>query len=147
MVSPGGLPAAERATYETMGMDVFTDTDILLEGIGAMLTAPPSPLPLVAALPAPALPARQLSEPESLALFRRFGVPTVPTMVCGSASEAQHTADEMGYPVVLKGVQDGVAHKSDLGLVHVGLRDADAVAKRLRCDRMCECRDPADDQR
>ena len=35
----------------------------------------------------------------------------------------------MGYPVVLKGVAEGVAHKSDLGLVHVGLRDAGAVAE------------------
>ena len=29
--------------------------------------------------------------------------------------------------MVLKGVAEGVAHKSDLGLVHVGLRDPDAV--------------------
>ena len=36
----------------------------------------------------------------------------------------------MGYPVVLKGVAEGVAHKSDLGLVHVGLRDPDAVSRR-----------------
>ena len=35
----------------------------------------------------------------------------------------------LGYPVVLKGVAEGVAHKSDLGLVHVGLRDPDAVAE------------------
>jgi acetate---CoA ligase (ADP-forming) len=31
--------------------------------------------------------------------------------------------------VVLKAVVDGVAHKSDLGLVHVGLLDAAAVAR------------------
>jgi acyl-CoA synthetase (NDP forming) len=129
IVSPGGLPPAERATYETMGMDVFTEMDIVLEGIGAMLTAPPSPLPTVAVMPAPALPARQLSEPESLALLRDFGVATVPTKLCASATDAQRAADEAGYPVVLKGVADGIAHKSDLGLVHVGLRDADAVAK------------------
>jgi acetate---CoA ligase (ADP-forming) len=129
IVSPGGLPPAERATYETMGMAVFTEMDIVLEGIGAMLAAPPSPLPTVAAMPAPALPARQLSEPESLALLHDFGVPTVATSVCHSVTDAQETADRTGYPVVLKGVQDGIAHKSDLGLVHVGLRDAAAVAK------------------
>jgi hypothetical protein len=103
--------------------------DIVLEGIGAMLTPPPSPVPEVNPMPAPALPARQLSEPESLALLRGFGVPTVPTVQCGSVTKAQQAAGEVGYPVVLKGVADGIAHKSDLGLVHVGLRDAGALAK------------------
>ena len=49
IVSPGGLPAAERATYETMGMDVFTEMDIVLEGIGAMLTARPARVPPIVA--------------------------------------------------------------------------------------------------
>jgi acyl-CoA synthetase (NDP forming) len=129
IVSPGGLPAAERATYETMGMDVFTEMDIVLEGIGALLTPPPSPVPAIAAAASPALPARQLTEPESLELLRGFGVPTVPTVVCDSVAQATAAAERMGFPVVLKGVAEGVAHKSDLGLVHVGLRDADAVAR------------------
>jgi acyl-CoA synthetase (NDP forming) len=129
IVSPGGLPEAERATYETMGMDVFTEMDIVLEGIGALMTPPPCPLPAIAVMPAPALPERQMSEPESLALLRSFGVPTVPTTLCRSALEAQKAAGQLGFPVVLKGVKDGIAHKSDLGLVHVGLRDVDAVAE------------------
>jgi len=110
-------------------MDVFTEMDIVLEGIGALLTHAPSPVPSVATLPSPVLPTRQLTEPESLALLARFGVPTVPTVLCQSESEARAAAEQIGYPVVLKGVADGVAHKSDLGLVHVGLRDADAVAR------------------
>jgi len=58
----------------------------------------------------------------------KFGVRTVPTIECNSAADAVAAATRLGYPVVLKGVADGVAHKSDLGLVHVGLRDPDAVA-------------------
>jgi acyl-CoA synthetase (NDP forming) len=129
VVSPGGLPDTERATYASIGMDVFTEMDIVLEGIGAMLTPAPVPPPAIAARPAPALPARQLTEPESLALLQNFAVPTVTTVVCASADEARAAAERIGYPVVLKGVAEGVAHKSDLGLVHVGLRDADAVAR------------------
>ncbi len=129
LVSPGGLPPAERATYEAFGVDVFTEMDVVLEGIGAMMAPAPTPLPAIAVPPAPVLPARQLTEPESLALLRGFGVPTVPTIICHSLAEALAAADKMGWPVVLKGVAEGVAHKSDLGLVHVGLRDADAVAK------------------
>jgi hypothetical protein len=69
-----------------------------------------------------------LTEPESLRLLATFGVRTVPTIACDSAADAIAAATRLGYPVVLKGVAEGVAHKSDLGLVHVGLRSPDAVA-------------------
>ena len=49
--------------------------------------------------------------------------------MAGSVDDAVTAAAEVGYPVVLKGVAEGVAHKSDLGLVHVGLHDSDAVAR------------------
>jgi acetate---CoA ligase (ADP-forming) len=128
VVTPGGMPAAERQTYITRGIDVFTDTDILLEGIGALMTAPPEPMPDAVRVAAAPLPHRQLTEPESLRLLAAYSVRVVPTVECESAADAVAAATRLGFPVVLKGVADGVAHKSDLGLVHVGLRDADAVA-------------------
>jgi len=127
IVTPGGLPEHERAWYETNGMMVFTETDIVLEGIGALLTPPPD-LPAEApSVPAPALPARPLTEPESLRLLAGFGVKVVPTTECASLAEALDAADRAGWPVVLKGVREGVAHKSDLGLVRTNLRDAAAL--------------------
>jgi acyl-CoA synthetase (NDP forming) len=140
VVTPGGMPAAERQTYLARGIDVFTDTDILLEGIGALMTQPPEAMPDVVGIPPAApLPGRQLTEPESLRLLAGYGVRTVPTMECGSVEDAVAAAVRLGYPVVLKGVADGVAHKSDLGLVHVGLRDRDAVARAyaaVECPRV-----------
>lgn len=127
IVSPGGMPDAERESYQARGMDVFTDTDILLEGIGALLTPPPAPVPTIDVPAAPALPTRQLTEPESLALLGAFGVHVVPTVVCHTRNEAGAAADRLGYPVVLKGVAEGVAHKSDLGLVRVNLTSPTAV--------------------
>jgi acyl-CoA synthetase (NDP forming) len=128
VVTPGGMPASERGTYRQRGIDVFTDTDILLEGIGALMTAPPEPMPNGAAAAAAPLPGGPLSEPESLRLVAGYGVRTVPMVECESAADAVAAAARLGYPVVLKGVADGVAHKSDLGLVHVGLRDPEAVS-------------------
>jgi acyl-CoA synthetase (NDP forming) len=128
VVTPGGMPETERQTYVANGIDVFTDTDILLEGIGALLTPLPEPPPATMRGPASPLPARQLTEPESLSLLATYGVRTVPTLPCNSAADAVAAATRLGYPVVLKGVAEGVAHKSDLGLVHVGLRDPEAVA-------------------
>jgi acyl-CoA synthetase (NDP forming) len=128
VVTPGGMPEAECESYRSRGIDVFTDTDILLEAIGALLTAPPDNLAETTATTSPALPARVLSEPESLRLLAEFGVRTVPTIVCDSAADAIAAATRLCYPVVLKGVAEGVAHKSALGLVHVGLRDPGMVA-------------------
>ncbi len=129
VVTPGGMPEAERDSYRSRGIDVFTDTDILLEGIGALLTAPPEPIPEVVRVDPITLPSRPLTEPESLRLLATFGVPVVQTIECNSAADAIAAATRVGYPVVMKGVAAGVAHKSDLGLVHVGLSGPDAVAQ------------------
>jgi acetate---CoA ligase (ADP-forming) len=129
LVTPGGLPEAERDTYRRMGIDTFTDTDILLEGIGALMAPEPDAVNATPNTAAPILPDRPLTEPESLRLLAGFGVRTVQTVECASVAEATAAAARLGYPVVLKGVAEGVAHKSDLGLVHVGLHDSDAVAR------------------
>ena len=54
LVTPGGLPEAERDTYRRMGIDTFTDTDILLEGIGALMAPEPDAPPTTPAAAAPA---------------------------------------------------------------------------------------------
>ncbi|MGE0221802.1 MAG: acetate--CoA ligase family protein [Acetobacteraceae bacterium] len=137
IVSPGGMPAEERASYAAIGVEVFTETDILLEGIGAMLSPPPRPSPMIQASATCPLPVQQLSEPESLALLARFNVPVVPTETCTSLEEALAAAGRIGYPVVMKGVLTCVAHKSDLDLVQTDLRDAAALEEAwatLGCD-------------
>ena len=68
-----------------------------------------------------------LTEPEVKALLASAGVAVPGAMACADAEAAVLAADGLGYPVVLKGVAADVVHKSDLGLVEVGLRDADAV--------------------
>ncbi len=129
VVTPGGMPKAEQDSYRSRGIDVFTDTDILLEAIGALLTSPPEPVPEVIRGEAMVLPQRPLTEPESLRLLATFGVPVVQSVECNSAADAIAAATMVGYPVVMKGVAAGVAHKSDLGLVHIGLAGPDAVAQ------------------
>ena len=73
------------------------------------------------------LPNRTLTEPESLQLLRAFGVPVVDTVECSTFDAALAAAEQVGWPVVLKGVAEGVAHKSELGLVRTNLRDAAAL--------------------
>ncbi len=44
-------------------------------------------------------------------------------------ADATKAARELGYPVVLKGVADEIAHKTELGLVAVGLKTDEDLAR------------------
>lgn len=68
-----------------------------------------------------------LDEVAAKALLRQFGVPTVAEREAHDADSAVAAATEIGFPVVIKLLSTQVAHKSDLGLVRVGLADAGAV--------------------
>lgn len=61
-------------------------------------------------------------------LLRDNGVPMASCEAVSSATDAAAKAATLGYPVVLKGCADEFAHKTELGLVRLGLRDADAVS-------------------
>ena len=69
-----------------------------------------------------------LSEAASKALMRAHGVPVANDREVADASAAVTAADELGYPVVVKLCGDTIAHKTERGLVRLGLGDAGAVA-------------------
>ena len=66
-------------------------------------------------------------EPAAAELLTPFGVSYPRHGVARNAEEAVATAEAIGYPAVLKVVSPDVIHKSDVGGVLVGLRDAQAV--------------------
>lgn len=68
-----------------------------------------------------------LNEADSLALLHKAGVPVVPHRLCRTADEAAAALAALGGPVAVKGCSADVAHKSELGLVRLGLNDAGAV--------------------
>jgi succinyl-CoA synthetase beta subunit len=68
-----------------------------------------------------------LPEHESLALLADHGIPVVPERVVDDPGEAAGAADDLGYPVVVKLTGAALAHKSERGLVRLGLTDAAAV--------------------
>jgi acetate---CoA ligase (ADP-forming) subunit beta len=68
-----------------------------------------------------------LSEAASKALLGAFGVPFPPERVVGSADEAVGAAEVLGYPVVVKLGGEGLAHKTERGLVRLGLGSAEQV--------------------
>jgi acyl-CoA synthetase (NDP forming) len=81
-------------------------------------------------LPAlPALPdaAELLDEVAAKDVLRALGLPVNATRFAATAGEAVAAAEAIGFPVVVKGISPYATHKSDLGLVALGLRTADDV--------------------
>ncbi len=68
-----------------------------------------------------------LSEHESKQVLRGAGIPVPEDALVGSADEAVREAAALGYPVALKLCGRKIAHKTERGLVRLGLGDAAAV--------------------
>jgi acyl-CoA synthetase (NDP forming) len=73
-----------------------------------------------------------LSEQDSKALLKAYGIALPKEGVATSAAEAVKAAKKIGYPVVMKIVSPDILHKSDLGLVAVGVRDEDDARRTYR---------------
>jgi acetyl-CoA synthetase (ADP-forming) len=73
------------------------------------------------------LPRGALTEPESKSLLARFGIPVTREYLAVSRDAAAVCADQIGYPVALKGVARGLIHKTDAGAVRLGLDGRAAV--------------------
>jgi succinyl-CoA synthetase beta subunit len=68
-----------------------------------------------------------LSEAESKALLARHGVPVPGEVLVTTPDEAAEAAEQIGYPVVVKLCGAAITHKTERGLVKLGLGDAAAV--------------------
>jgi acetyl-CoA synthetase (ADP-forming) len=72
----------------------------------------------------PALPEGPLTEPETKALLRCYGILANREAIASHIESALALADDLGYPVVLKGSSRQVAHKSERGFVRLNIRNA-----------------------
>lgn len=70
-----------------------------------------------------------LSESASKELLGRYGIPFAAERNVASVEQAIAAAKEIGYPVVIKLCGDTIAHKTERGLVRLGV--ADAIAAEL----------------
>ena len=83
-----------------------------------------------------------ISEHESKRLLAEYGVPLASERVAHTTDEAVVAARELGYPVVAKLAGDGIAHKTERGLVRLGLSSDDDVA--AACDELLAASTPDD---
>ena len=66
-----------------------------------------------------------LTESEGKEIFAAYGVPTPGEALVNSAEDAAAACDKIGYPVVMKIVSPDIKHKTDVGGVVVGVKDAE----------------------
>ncbi|WP_154674430.1 acetate--CoA ligase family protein [Nakamurella lactea] len=69
------------------------------------------------------------TEVESKNLLRQYGIAVTSDELCADVDQVVAAAERLGGPVVLKAVAAGIAHKSDLGLVRVGVRGDDEIRR------------------
>jgi acyl-CoA synthetase (NDP forming) len=75
---------------------------------------------------------RWLDADEAVTLLEAYGIATPRTGVAGSARQATLVARSIGYPVVAKVADPNVVHKTDLGLVAVGLASGAELNRAYR---------------
>ncbi len=68
-----------------------------------------------------------LDEFTAKSILKRCGIPTVEEACAATVEEAVAAAETLGYPVVLKALGRQLLHKSDRGLVHMGLTSTAAI--------------------
>jgi acyl-CoA synthetase (NDP forming) len=120
---PAAIDAVAAAELRTAGIPVLEGTRTGLLALRHLLdhSTPPPPPP---APPPPRTPRRDrlpAGGPELFALLREYGIPVARTKAAASREAALAAADAIGYPVVLKTGEPGIAHKSDVGGVRLGL--------------------------
>jgi acyl-CoA synthetase (NDP forming) len=126
---------ADQARLAAHGIGYFEDFDRAARAIsayGAWKKSSSRARPGTAALVDAAWPIfpadrNALSETQGKDALARFGVPVVHDALVHSAEEACAAAEKIGYPLVAKLVSPDIAHKTEHGLIRLGLNDADVV--------------------
>jgi acyl-CoA synthetase (NDP forming) len=122
------------APFRRAGVPVFTDETHAIRALDqiarhwALLRRPrPAPMPTLR-VTVPAGPSRFLNEVDSLALLARHGIPVVPHRLCRSEAEARAAFRALGPRVAVKACSAEVPHKSEHGLVALGIASEEVVA-------------------
>jgi acyl-CoA synthetase (NDP forming) len=134
------VPTFRTFTNAVMAAKAYFDHHRFVTSYQSAFTRPalrPTParrtaLPLIAPGGARRASGEALSEQDSKALLKAYGIALPKERVTTSAAEAAKAAKKIGFPVVMKVVSADILHKSDLGLVAVGVRDEDDARRTYK---------------
>jgi acetate---CoA ligase (ADP-forming) len=132
---PAAIDQQAAARLRAAGVPVLESTRSGLLALRHLL-APPAETPPPAPVPAntgrrdrwAARLAAGASGAELLGLLRDYGIPAARAVSASTLVGALTAAGEVGYPVALKTDEPGVAHKTDVGGVRLGISGPRALA-------------------
>ena len=138
VVGLGGPPeqvAPQRQALRKLGVPALGGPTALTVAVTALVEdararsrrggdAPPPPVPVV-------VPQRDLDEDEAKTLLGQLGIATPPRRACADRAEAHRALAELPGPLAVKLLDATVTHKSDVGGVHLGIRNAAALDAAL----------------
>jgi acetyl-CoA synthetase (ADP-forming) len=141
-ITPGSAGEKPRANLREIDQPYFNRFEDALRAMELVaqhdrLHAEPVPVPVRPdGLPAKAaLPAGAATEAEVKTALAAYGIATAKEAIVADGAAAAQAAVGIGFPVVLKAVSRDIAHKSDVGAVAIGLRDAAAVEEAVAAMR------------
>jgi acyl-CoA synthetase (NDP forming) len=73
-----------------------------------------------------------LDEFVSKQILKAYGVPTVEESMVTDIRECLPVASQIGYPIVMKGIQEGGVHKTELGLVYLDIHNKSAATRTFK---------------
>jgi acyl-CoA synthetase (NDP forming) len=126
------------ARFRAAGLPTFTNqTDAIaalsqIVSHAALMAARPQAAAAHLTVHVPTGTASLLNEADSLAFLGAHGLPIVTHVLCHSEDDARRAFARFGGPVVVKACSGDAPHKSDVGLVLLNVRSADAVAAAFR---------------
>jgi acetate---CoA ligase (ADP-forming) len=127
----GGLPVFRTFANCVKALRAYVDYwEFAARYRSPFADAPSEPLPAAAKarrVLAGAAPGEALSEHASKQVLKAYGVRPSRDVLCDSAARAVQAAKTIGFPVVMKVSSADLTHKSDLGLVKVGVGTAREV--------------------
>ncbi|MEV0567418.1 acetate--CoA ligase family protein [Dactylosporangium sp. NPDC050588] len=128
--SAGAMTATVERLLQTSRVPTFTDTDAALRALGVVARPRrprrPAPQP-VGTAPPPAWAGRAPTEDAAKRFLAGHGVAVAREVLVAPGGDVLGAAAGLRRPLVAKQLCVGVEHKSDLGLVAVGLRTDDEV--------------------
>ena len=65
-----------------------------------------------------------LSEYDSKRIIAEYGIPTTREFLAAEFADVEQAAGRIGYPVALKACAAAAQHKTEMGLIELGIKDA-----------------------
>ncbi|MCA1901076.1 MAG: acetate--CoA ligase family protein [Candidatus Hydrogenedens sp.] len=73
-----------------------------------------------------------LSEKQTLDLLEKYKIPIADFRICYNIEELISSSKNLEFPITIKGMAEGIAHKSDLGLVKTDIKSEEDLLKAVK---------------